>query len=171
MITKYSEHKDIAKNILQKQDKPKQSDFALDFILPNYKGEMISLSSFRGKYVYLTFGRSENYACMKDNKLLKEIKYSNLNGLEIVTISSDQNRNTFDDFVKSNPQYSWTFLYDEKKTITSKYGIKVLPSYILIDPDGRIAMTPFVSPNENFKLYYTQIVKWRQKAQDAKSKK
>ena len=169
-ISRFSEHRLIAANIVENDKRINQLDTAIDFALKNELGETFSLSSFRGKYVYLCFGRSENYACLKEYRLLKELNDKKTNGLQIVTISTDQDNETFIDFVKSNPQYSWTFLYDEHKDITNKYGIRILPSYIIIDPDGKIAMIPAISPQQNFLLYFTQIQKWRQRVLDAKSK-
>jgi peroxiredoxin len=168
--SKIAEHREIAMNILLREKKLNQLDTAIDFNLKKLNGESVSLSSLRGKYVYLNFGRSENYACQKEYRLLKEIQDKKVNGLEIVTISSDQDTATFNDYVKSNPQYSWTFLFDDKKEITSKYGIRILPSYIIIDPDGKIAMIPAISPQQNFLLYFAQIQKWRIRALENKDK-
>jgi peroxiredoxin len=168
--SKIAEHREIAMNILLREKKLNQLDTAIDFNLKKLNGESVSLSSLRGKYVYLNFGRSENYACQKEYRLLKEIQDKKVNGLEIVTISSDQDTATFNDYVKSNPQYSWTFLFDDKKEITSKYGIRILPSYIIIDPDGKIAMIPAISPQQNFLLYFAQIQKWRIRALENKAK-
>jgi peroxiredoxin len=168
--SKIAEHRDIAMNILLKEKKLNQLDSAIDFTLKKVNGETVSLSDFRGKYVYLNFGRSENYACQKEYRLLKEIQDKKVNGLEIITVSSDQDTATFNDYVKSNPQYSWTFLFDDKRSVTSKYGIRILPSYIIIDPDGKIAMIPAISPQQNFLLYFAQIQKWRQRALNNKAK-
>jgi len=169
-ISKIAEHRVMALNILVKEKKLNQLDTAIDFKLKNANNELVSLSDFRGKYVYLCFGRSENYACQKEYRLLKDIYDKKTNGLDIITVSSDQDTTTFNDYVKSNPQYSWTFLYDENKEITTRYGIRALPSYIIIDPDGKIAMIPAISPQQNFLLYFAQIQKWRQRALEAKAK-
>ena len=158
------EHRLIASNLIKKENKMHLFDTAPDFVLRNAKGEDIALKDYRGKYVYLCFGRSENYACLKDYRLIKDINDKKINGLEILTISSDQDTAVFQDFVASNPQYSWTFLYDKNKDITFHYGIRIQPSYILIDPDGKIAMMPAITPQQNFVLYFSQIQKWRQRA-------
>jgi len=170
LLSSIAEHKDIARNILSREIKLKQGDTVPDFSLFNARGEKVSLSDFRGKFVYLVFGRSENYACQKEYRLLQDINNSKINGLQILTISTDQDKVTFDDFVKSNPAYSWEFVFDPDKKITNQFAIRIQPSFILIDPEGRIAMIPAVSPHENFKMYFSQIQKWRQRALDAKNR-
>lgn len=164
------EMKTIAGNLLKLSKKLKASDITPDFCLPDQKDTMVCLNSFRGKFVYLVFGRSENYACLKDYMLLADIHKSRLPGLEIVLVSCDQDKATFVDYVKRNTQYSWIFLYDKDKVVTSLFEQKVLPGYVLIDPDGRIAMFPAASPHENFKGLYPQIRVWRQRALNAKKK-
>jgi peroxiredoxin len=168
--SKIQEHRIIALYTLSKENKLKQLDTAFDFTLKNVNGEPITLSSFRGKYVYLNFARSENYACQKDYRLLKEINDKQINGLQILTVSSDQDTATFNDFVKGNPQFSWPIVYDDKKRVTKKYGMRALPSSLIIDPDGKIAMIPAITPQQNFVLYFSQIQKWRQRVLDAKAK-
>ena len=169
-ISKIPEHRIISLYILSKENKLKQFDTAYDFTLKDATGEPVTLSSFRGKYVYLNFARSENYACQKDYRLLEEINNKHINGLQILTVSSDQDTATFNDFVKSNPQFSWPILYDDKKRVTKKYAMRALPSYLIIDPEGRIAMIPAITPQQNFVLYFSQIQKWRQRFLDAKAK-
>lgn len=170
MLSPIAEHKIIARNIRKVEEKLSAPDVAPEFTLPDVNNNNVPLSSFRGKFVYLVFGRSENYACLKDYKLVADLKKSNLQGLEIITVSCDQDRASFDDFVRSNPNYTWTFLYDEGKKVASLYSQKVLPAYVLVDPDGKIAMLPAVSPHENFKAHYSQIRIWRQRALDAKTR-
>jgi peroxiredoxin len=168
--TKIPEHTIISGNMLALSKRIKPSDIAPDFTLPDTRDSLYSLSSFRGKFVYLVFGRSENYACLKDYRMVASIHKSKLPSLEIVTVSCDQDRKSFDEFVKLNPQFTWTFLYDEGKNVASLFQQKVLPGYVLIDPDGKIAMIPAASPHENFKNLYPQIRIWRQRALSTKKK-
>ncbi|MFQ3676170.1 MAG: thioredoxin-like domain-containing protein, partial [Endomicrobiia bacterium] len=73
-------------------------------------------------------------------------------------VSNDQTREVFNDFVKKNNQYNWTFLYaGDAPEILKQYNIRVQPSYFLINPDRKIVMLPAPSPHENFEYFYKQF--------------
>lgn len=163
ILTKIPEHRIIAKNLLKVTEKLRQGDMAPDFTLLTADGTPIALSKFKGKYVYLQFCRSENYSCLQDYRLIRDMENEHIDELAIVTVSDDKSATVFREFIKDNPEFTWTFAYDSARVISKKYQIKIEPSYLLLDPAGKIAMLPAPTPHEDFKTRFVQLLHWRNK--------
>lgn len=149
-------HAEIAKNIRDTVYRLEAGDFAPDFSFKTLEGETFKLSEQKS-FIYLNVCRSENYACIQDYKLIKDIADLQLPDLQIVTVSFDQNFESFKMFSRTFPDFTWKFLFGDKKSFLNDYQVKAMPSYFLIDPEGRIVMLPAASPHENFKLAYKAI--------------
>jgi len=165
LLTKIPEHKIIAENVKKKQKKLVPGDFAPAFELEDMHGNKVTLNDFEGRYIYLMFCRCESYTCQEDYKLISSLYDEQLPNLEIVTVGFEENKAVLQDFLTKNDTYKWQFLFAGKENpIRQNYQVKAMPSYILIDPDKRIAILPAPSPHENFKWFYQQTVYWREQA-------
>ncbi len=163
VLTKIPEHKHIAENIKKKVTKKRliQGEKAPEFELLNKDNEFVSLKSFSGKYLYLTFYSTWSYSCLKEIGLLKNIYDKHKKDIEIVTIFCDGTMQNMIDIIEKN-DYSWTFLHINDKTeILKIYNIIVYPSYFLIDPYGEIILVPAPSPNEDFERNFFKILNSR----------
>jgi len=150
-------HAEIAKNIRDTVFRLKPGDIAPDFSFKTIEGEDFTLSKQKGSFIYLNVCRSENYACVEDYKLIKDIADKQLPDLQVVTVSFDQNLESLRMFNRAFPDFTWKFVYGDNKSFLSDYQVRVMPSYFLIDPEGRIVMLPAASPHENFKAVYGAI--------------
>lgn len=135
---------------------------APDFSLYNINGKERSLESYKGKFVYLNFCNTENYTCKKDFQVLNALYKRMRHDLTIVSIASDRDIDKLEQFVKSH-KYKWDFLYfGDQANVIFNYDIRALPTYILIDPEGKIMMAPAPSPEENFPAkFYENVKKYR----------
>lgn len=162
--TKIEENKAIAQNIKHKilSKKPQQKIKSYDFSLCNKDSVFVSLKDFRGKYVYLNFMYSDAYSCMSDYKILEKFQEKYKNDLEIVTIFIDTDLKKLNKFLEAN-KLSWTFLcLGDNKKLISDYKVVVYPTYILIDPYGKIIANPSRNPQEYFERYFvTKVLKSR----------
>jgi len=160
--SKIPEHKVIAEKIKSEilNIKPKQNIESFDFSLQNSDSNLVSLKDFRGKYVYLNFMYSRAYSCMKDFSLLEKLQKKYNDQLEIVTIFLDTDLKLLREFKQKNPLFSWTFLNlgNNNKKLISDYGIIAYPTYILIDPYGKIIANPARNPQEYFERYFVTKV-------------
>ena len=115
-------------------------DIAEDFQLTDLKGNKVSLSNFKGKFVLLDFWASGCAPCRIENKnLLANYKKYKGKGFEIISISSDRNK---DNWASASKQDSiiWPSLIDDAH-VGNRYNVKFIPSTFLIDPAGRIITT------------------------------
>lgn len=161
ICSKTTELKQIAKHIQKKVNLLLSGTAAPSFSLLNIDSVKISLSDLRGKYLYINFIDSRSYSIQNDLALMKSIseKYSKM--LEVITINCNNSFIKTREFCNSNG-YNWQFLTSENsKQILKLYNIKALPSYILIDPYGKIILSQAPAPNVSFEKVFISILKNR----------
>jgi peroxiredoxin len=128
-------------------------------------GDSLNLSMFHGKYVYLQFCRSENYACQKDYRLMRDIHLKTEGkDLAIITLSYDQSFTEFKTYLGRNQQLGWDFAFSANRDALEIFDVRAMPSYLLIDPDGHIALNPAPSPHQNFLGHFEMVLRFREAA-------
>lgn len=111
-----------------------------DWTRPDEKGNMITLSSLRNKYVLLDFWYAGCVWCRKMTPQLKKV-YSDLKdkGLEVVSISVDTKENE-DKWRKAMKEDGapWLQAWDYEKTLPAQYGVLAYPTMFLLDKEGKV---------------------------------
>lgn len=109
---------------------------APNFKLPTFKSE-ISLSSYRGKVVYVDFWASWCEPCRKSFPWMNELQARYGNDLKVIAINLDQKRGDAVGFLKKlQPKFAVAF--DPAGKTAEAYQVKGMPSSYLIDQRGRI---------------------------------
>lgn len=111
------------------------------FTLTDTAGVAVALSSFKGKYVLLDFWASWCPPCRKENPNVVAAyeKFKNRN-FAIVGISLDKNKEAWLKAI-AHDKLAWTHLSDLNywdSAIPALYGIRGIPSNVLINPEGII---------------------------------
>jgi len=122
-----------------------------ELALPDMAGDTIYLSSFKGKYVFLSFWASYNAASVSQNLELKNVysQYRN-RGFEIVQVSFD---GSVDDWRKAVrfDELPWVSVIDEKypnSIVAGNYNITALPANYLIGKDNTSILSKNLTPAE-----------------------
>lgn len=114
---------------------------APDFTLSDAEGRPVSLSSFRGKYVWLNFWASWSSRAHRDSPLLADAyKRFKDKGFDIVGVSIDRNEDAWQKAVRRD-SLVWTQvadLHSWQADIVDLYAIQKVPTGYLIDPQGVI---------------------------------
>ena len=158
ITTEYPIHQQIAQNIADNSLTMAKGTVALPFELPDTVGNMMSLSDFKGKYLYLQFANTQTYSSAAEFDVLKRV-FNRYKGLCIfVTILTDSDKEKAKKFIADN-SLNWTFLFAEiNSKVISDYKVRAYPTYYLIDPQGMLVMSPAPSPAENFEKYLFKII-------------
>ena len=110
-------------------------------------GKPVSLSDFKGKYVYINFWASWCNSCIQEMMLIPDQKRTYGGKVVFVSISVDKKQETMNNFLKKNPKDDWLFLYcDNFKKLKEEFNILTIPTYCLIDPKGNVFKFPAANP-------------------------
>lgn len=171
--TKIAEHKHIAQNILNSFSKLKIGGQAPFFELPDKTGATHSLDELRTKkYVYLMFYDATCSACQQQMKIIPSLIKTYGERITFVSISTDKTNAGLKNFQSKNPKYNWLFLYDNSVgKLKSDYEIKSMPTYFLINPEGKFIQVPAESPDEDIDRAFYDIVKPKAKVHGIGDKK
>ena len=132
-----------------------------EFSLYDKDSNLVSLESLKGKYVYLNFCSCFSYTCLNEFASLKTLYDKYKDRLQIVTILVDNDENVIKSFL-ARSNYQWEFLhYGNQSTIIKDYDIRAFPTYYLIDPEGKLVLSPSPSPTEDFEAHFFKVLRAR----------
>ena len=109
------------------------------FDLPARQGQFKS-SDLKGQVVYLDFWASWCGPCKQSFPWMNEMKarYAS-KGLRVVGVNLDEKTQDANLFLNENPA-SFDVAFDAKAVTPRQYGIKGMPTSLLIGPDGKVLM-------------------------------
>jgi len=129
----------------------KTGNLAVNFNLLDLEDKETSLSKFRGKPVILFFWTTWCPFCREELKQLnlmhRELSES---GVEVLAINVEERAEKVQRFMQRY-SFSWKVLLDKDATVAGDYGILGVPTYILIDKEGRLVSYSYYFPKENYK--------------------
>ena len=111
---------------------------ALDFTLEDLNGNTVKLSDFKDRGVLLVFTTTWCSYCRKEIPRLKELyaKYKE-KGLEIINIDIQGSKDKVSEYTLKH-RLPYTVLLDKDGKVASMYGVRGVPTKVLISKNGTI---------------------------------
>jgi hypothetical protein len=122
---------------------------APEFVLKDEAGKEQTLTGFRGKYLLLSFTRSDNTSVMAEYGILNSWYKKYSANLQVITVLTDRN---FPSALKRmrSAGFGWTMLDGSLQDMTEYlYNVRMYPSFILIGPEGITVTGSCQYPSEN----------------------
>lgn len=126
---------------------------AFNFTLPNENGDSVSLSDFKGKYVFMDFWTTWCGPCKGDLPyLIKMMDDYTENNIVFLSISCDKDKTAWENMlidgyqlddqkVNFDHKTNWVHLHSlPRQELQKRYMVSGYPTYILIDPEGNFVL-------------------------------
>ncbi len=109
--------------------------------LTDGNGHRYTLDDFKGKYLYLDFWDFGCKPCLNEFAVVPELKEhfgDKMDAVEIVTVcASKPSKSKLEEFARQHGMTERNLILDKKRS-DKCYDMKLFPTYVLIDPDGKI---------------------------------
>ncbi len=125
-----------------------KGSLSVDFNATDLSGKKISLRDLKGKYVYIDIWATWCVPCRKELPHLKalEEKYKEA-PIHFVSISCDTNRKAWEKMVTTKKMKGIQLHFLDDSFMT-KYMIKGVPRFILLDKEGKIISADMTRPSD-----------------------
>lgn len=111
----------------------------LDITLPDAKGQMQSLSQYRGKVIVLDFSSTEMEQYVAYNFELRELyNQYHKSGLEIYSVGIERNLLAWEEATENLPWLTVRALDNEITEVLTRYNVQSLPTLFLFDKEGTV---------------------------------
>lgn len=111
----------------------------LDITLPDAKGQMQSLSQYRGKVIVLDFSSTEMEQYVAYNFELRELyNQYHKQGLEIYSVGIERNLLAWEEATENLPWLTVRALENEITEVLTRYNVQSLPTLFLFDKEGNV---------------------------------
>jgi peroxiredoxin len=150
--------KSIALSMLGRINSSLPGNSPPDFSLLNNDGKRMSLIDFKGKFLLLGFVRSDSPPSIMELGIINMWYKKYAKDVQIATILTDKNFKLASGIFK-NHGFNWIYLDGSKKDMLEfYYDLKMYPSFLLLDREGKIIANPSPYPSENLELTINKII-------------
>ena len=137
---------DVATKLIPGSPSPKFSNYE------NFNGGTTSLDDFKGKVTYIDIWATWCLPCRGEIPALKELE-KKFHGKDVafVSISIDQNKDEWKEFVKSEDLKGVQLFAENafESQFIQDYGIRQIPTFIIIDKEGKIVNADAPRPSSD----------------------
>lgn len=168
MRSKFDVHRKLADRLVRLFDRGESGSVAPRMVLPDVDRWPFDLDALKGKWIYLGFvrvGDPHSLAEIETMAHFRDSVYSRNKDVVFVTVACDREFQKMYHFLKNNrkaPRYNWTWLhFDGNYRILERYGVVSYPTFVLINPEGKLHYSVTPTPGSGFLLH----APWEKKAE------
>ena len=158
--SRFAEHRKLAERLLSEMDRGEKGSEVPEFRLPDVDRNLVSLDYFSGKWVYLSFVRVGDPNSLKEIETMAHFRdsvYAKNPDVVFVSVCCDREFQKMYHFLKNNrrgSRYNWTWLhFDGNYRLLEHYGVVSYPTFLLINPEGRLHYTVTPPPASGLLLH------------------
>ena len=133
----------------------------LDFSLPSLNGGTLTLSSFRGRPIFLNFWATWCEPCQRELPVFQQFMQQQAalpDGAVIIAVNFGEARGAVETYLRSVGVSGIPLALDEQGTVADQYGVFNLPVTFIIDRRGVVRQPHFGEMKLNdFAAYLAQI--------------
>ena len=107
----------------------------VDFTFRAIDGRVLKVSDFRGKIVLVDFWATWCRPCVAEMEELKKLYERYSDKIVIISISLDESRDRIVKFINERG-IEWIVGWDPKGEVARKFGIRAIPTLLIIDKNG-----------------------------------
>ena len=144
IVASWRERKDDYDNM------PNDGDMSIDFSYPNISSEMISLSSFRGRLVYVDVWATWCGPCIAEIPSLERLQkdYENMD-IVFLSVSVDTDKEAWEKMLIEDQLGGVQLWADGWSQIAKSYAIFGIPRFMLVDKSGELIAVDAPRPSSN----------------------
>jgi hypothetical protein len=152
-------HKITATKIFNELARTMYGALAPELSLLDLKGNLVNWENFEGKYVYLCFTRTDNEKFLPHKELMKGFYEQYHENLAIVIVLEDDEIEKNAALLEADG-FEWTVLRGmTRRDIYDSFNVRIMPTYFLVDPRGKMCGSQAPWPDENFDMQFSNILK------------
>jgi len=154
----YNEHKIIAGNILKKRTYLSIGSQSPPLNLFDLKGRVEFIMPSQA-LVLVLFVKNDCEVCKKEILEFSGIKEKFGTDLSVLIVTTQDAYASTNNFLSSNKLDWQLFHTGDDVLVYERFNVKVFPEYVLLFPDGRIAMTPAPPVSQNLEYHISRLIK------------
>lgn len=129
----------------------------------DHNGKIINSSDLKGKYLVVDVWATWCGPCKKEAPFFAKLaeQYKNDDRIEFISISIDQNKKAWEQFIQEENPF-WLNLWvenDFQSTLAKDYEIKGIPYFMILDPDGKFAVSSTSRPSDKMEEQIAELLK------------
>lgn len=159
--TPWEEHRQIGRNILWNHTHLAPGHDAPEFRLMHHTGVQHTLDDFRGNYLVLFFFTSWCRSCISDLGVLASMAEVFKDKVSFAGILADRHPETSRELIAANGFPFELYFFEHDYRLLEQYRISDVPRYLVIDPQGKLAVHQLPSPGAGAYEYLMQIINGR----------
>lgn len=112
---------------------------APDILICNKEGNVMRLSDFRGRYVFLNLWASWCPPCREEMPSMEKISQKYRDSISMLAVAVLDNEQDSRNFFEVEYAFSYSYFFDKYEDAVNVYGIASVPQTFLIASDGTIS--------------------------------
>ncbi len=162
--TTIEEHQRIAANILNTINKLQPGANSPDFIAENKNDEPVSLSSFKGKFIYLNFFSTQSENSLKEMSKILDLKKKFNDKVTFMSVCLDDSSKVYKNYLKANPKFDWVILHQTKNKQAQKaFNLYGLSGFYFINQQLQLVQSPALAPSEGVEYKFNALFRSKKK--------